>query len=105
MHGLFWHEFLYQQSLDDRQRAELVVWRECAKGQEEAWMNVVLPTTSAVVNMSHRMHRLFPGDTWGEGYPELMRTVEMAVLPNAQMGLLLRQKEVDAILERGRPSA
>ena len=117
MHGLFWYEFLYQQKLSDRQLAELVAWEWSSKdweqlaAQKDAEAEEKRKQLEAagdkraeqlanppVVNMSRRLNELLPKDKWADGYPGLMQTVEMVVLPNAQMGLLLKRHDVDDLL-------
>ncbi|MCF6210304.1 MAG: hypothetical protein L3J88_07510 [Gammaproteobacteria bacterium] len=103
LHGLFWYEFLYQQKL-----AELVAWqwsdsdwekdavqKSAEAGEKSAVGNEERPVNPPVINMSRRLNRLFTGNGWDDGYGNLMRTVQMVVLPNAQMGLLLSRHDVD----------
>ena len=112
LHGLFWYEFLYQQKLADRRLAELVAWQWAGSdwekeavqkstdaGEESAAGNDKCPVNPPVVNMSQRLNRLFAGNAWDDGYADLMRTVQMVVLPNAQMGLLLSRHDVDGALD------
>ena len=112
LHGLFWYEFLYQQKLADRRLAELVAWQWSGRdwekgavqksvevGEKTAASNNGRPANPPVVNMSRRLNRLFAGDAWDDGYADLMRTVQMVVLPNAQMGLLLSRHDVDGALD------
>ncbi|VAW95847.1 Phage T7 exclusion protein, partial [hydrothermal vent metagenome] len=112
LHGLFWYEFLYQQKLTDRRLAELVAWQwsgrdwekdavqKSAEAREKtAASNDGRPANPPVVNMSRRLNRLFAGDAWDDGYADLMRTVQMVVLPNAQMGLLLSRHDMDGALD------
>ncbi len=111
LHGLFWYEFLYQQKLTDRRLAELVAWqwsggdwekdaiqKSAEAGEKTAASNDGRPANPPVVNMSRRLNRLFAGNVGDNGYADLMRTVQMVVLPNAQMGLLLSRHDVDGAL-------
>lgn len=97
MHGLFWYEYLYQKRLAERQHAELVVWLWAAQPK---WVEAAdqRRRNPPPVRMAQRLHRLLPADEWGSEYGRLMRTVDLVVLPNAQMGLILDKPSADAVL-------
>jgi hypothetical protein len=103
MHGLFWYEYLYQLKRSERQFAELVVWQWSAmsKWQQQAEQ---IDHTDALqppyVCMARRLLKLYPAAEFDQHYPALLRTVEMVVLPNAQMGLLLQRRDVTELLAR-----
>lgn len=111
LHGLFWYEYLYQQKLTDRRLAELVAWqwsgsdweknaiqKSAEAGKKTVASNDGRPANPPVVNMSRRLNQLFARNVWDNGYADLMRTVQMVMLPNAQMGLLLSRHDMDGAL-------
>jgi len=105
MHGLFWYEHLYQMRLDQRQHAELVAWLWGDNPEWEA-KAAKLGRNPPAVAMARRLRALLPADQWGAEYGRLMRTVDLVVLPNAQVGLILDRPRANAVwTERaeGRP--
>jgi len=98
MHGLFWYEHLYRQQRDDRQRAEIIVWEwsDHPEWEQRAGQQKENPPA---VNMARRLMARLPADGWEREYHRLLRTVEMVVLPNADMGLLLSRAQVDEVLK------
>jgi hypothetical protein len=96
MHGLFWYEFLYQMRLDQRQHAELVAWLWGERPEWEA-KAAKLGRNPPAVAMARRLRALLPADQWGAEYGRLMRTVDLVVLPNAQVGLILDRPRANAV--------
>ena len=104
MHGLFWYEYLYQCDLEHRRRNELVVWfwpqEEGMRARAEEADSESLPPA---VRMARRFEGLHGLPHFHDEYIEIMETVEMAVLPNAEMGLVTDLNE--AMQVRGRDAS
>lgn len=97
MHGLFWYEHLYQRKQKERRFAELVVW-EWGKHPEWEQRAAKQEENPPAVVMARWVHGAFGDIEWAEKYRLLLQTVEMVVLPNAEMGLILNQSEADEVL-------
>lgn len=97
MYGLFWHEYLYQRKQKKRQLAELVVW-EWGKHAEWETKAAAQEENPPAVMMARWVHKKLNKKTpWEVNYFTLMQTVEMVVLPNAEMGLMLTQAQADGV--------
>lgn len=90
MHGLFWYEYLYQRKQQKRRLAELVIWEWGKYPEWEQRASRQEENPPAVV-MARWLRAKWGDKGWSEKYRLLLQTVEMVVLPNAEMGLMLSQ--------------
>jgi hypothetical protein len=92
MLGLFWYEYLYQRKLHERQFAELTLWLWPANVDPwEKWAEEKLKSGQFVpvpVRAARRFSEMFGMGEYASAYSQLMKTVELVVLPNAEMGLI-----------------
>ncbi|MCP4994441.1 MAG: hypothetical protein GY934_11740 [Gammaproteobacteria bacterium] len=102
MWGLFWHEYLYQQNRERRQQAELVIWHweQHTEWQQRAAYNEAEKIDNPpAVNMARWLTQWHTIAERDQNYIELMKTVEMVVLPNTHMGLILKRDKAEQLLK------
>ena len=96
--GLFWYEYLYQREVTERREQELLAWEwfeplgldDAAKSRAD---NRRLRAAESSMAMIQQLAECLGEQDWHKSYPTMLRTVQMAVLPNADLGLLLSKDE------------
>ncbi len=99
MHGLFWYEYLYQRTEQERSSDELRVW-EWRKNPKWEKIAAGREDNPPVVIIARWLHKVIAEEDWDIEYPNLMHTVAMVVLPNAEMGLILKRVQADDALKK-----
>ena len=104
--GLFWYEYLYQREVTERREQELLAWEwfeplgldDAAKSRADDRRLRAAESSQAMVQ---RLAQCLGEQDWYASYPNMLRTVQMAVLPNADLGLLLTSEEATVIAGDG----